>query len=133
MDTIQFGHHLTLDFYGCDTKALDDENVCYRALAELPKKLGMHALLQPQVLPADSNVERGGKDPGGFSGFVMIAESHISLHTFVKRRFASMDIYSCKKFDNEMAIAYFKKIFKPKDIEINFINRGMRYPAMDLR
>jgi|SRR3989344_7281193 len=132
METVQFGYHLTLDLYNCDPKVLGNMEACYKALAELPQKLGMRVLNPPFVLSADSNEDRGGIDPGGFSGFIMIAESHISLHTFVKRGFVSIDVYSCKKFDKDAAIAYFKDYFKSNDAEVNYILRGSRYPAENL-
>ncbi len=44
------------------------------------------------------------KDPGGISGFVMIAESHFSLHTFPARRFVTLDIYTCQNSLDTAAI-----------------------------
>ena len=39
----------------------------------------------------------------GVSGFVIIAESHISVHTFPDRGHVNVDIFSCKEFDAERA------------------------------
>ena len=39
------------------------------------------------------------KSGGGVSGFVLIAESPISIHTFVERYYVNIDIFSCKSFD----------------------------------
>lgn len=132
MKTIQFGYHLTLDFYGCDKSQLNSMRNCYNALEGLVDVLGMKPLIPPLIIAADGNQDHGGKDPGGYSGFIIIAESHISLHTFVKRGFVSIDVYSCKIFDKNKAIEYFKEAFSPKDIEMNFVNRGTRYPAENI-
>lgn len=126
---IPFGMHLMLDAYDCDPEILNDKNLVYRVLDVLPERIGMKKLMNPYVLFAEGNNKR---DPGGWSGFVIIQESHLSLHTFIKRRFITADIYSCKKFDTEVAIKYFKKVFKTKDIECNVEDRGKKYPERNI-
>lgn len=132
MNTIQFGYHLTLDLYNCDHKLLNDMEYCYNSLLKMAKILKMKVLTPPFVVSASGNEKSGGKDPGGFSGFLMIYESHISLHTFVKRGFASVDVYSCKEFDEKSAIKHFKEFFNSRDEEINFIKRGSKYPSKNI-
>lgn len=129
MNTTQFGYHLTLDLYGCEKEPLNDMLTVYNSLDKLPKKIGMKALTPAYVVNAEGNDH---KDPGGFSGFLIIQESHISVHTFVKRGFVSIDVYSCKTFDIELAKKHFTDIFKPKDVEEHFIDRGLRYPDEDI-
>jgi S-adenosylmethionine decarboxylase len=128
--TIQFGEHITIDGYGGDYELLNNQEVVSFVLSDLPKKLGMKMLSKPVVVSAPDN---GMKDPGGWSGFVIIAESHISVHTFPKRRFVSADVYSCKNgLDAQKIIAYFTETFKLSDVETNLIKRGTRYPAENL-
>ncbi len=127
---IQFGEHLTIDGNGGDTNILNNQKVISLVLSDLPKKLGMKTLCTPMVVSAPDNDL---KDPGGWSGFVIIAESHISLHTFPKRRFISADVYTCKNgLDVQKIIAYFAETFKLSDVETNLIKRGTRYPAENL-
>ena len=132
MEYLQFGYHLMLDLYGCDINALSSMEKCYYTLDMLPSILKMNKLTPPYIVSASSNEGKGGKDPGGYTGFVIIAESHISLHTFVKRGFVSIDVYSCLEFDKSSAIDFLKEIFKPKDIEENFVKRGTRYPSENI-
>lgn len=127
--TTPFGLHLMLEAYNCSPKSLNDANLVYKILDELPEKLGMRKLIKPYVVCAEGN---GKKDPGGWTGFVIIQESHISLHTFVKRRFITIDVYSCKEFDTDKATAYFKKMFGTKDIESIVEVRGTRYPTENI-
>ena len=68
-------------------------------------------------------------DPGGWSGFILIEESHISFHTFVKRRFVTVDIYTCKHFDTDFAVNFLKKFFKTNKIETIVVVRGKNYPS----
>ena len=130
--TLQFGFHLTLDLYGCDPAALACMETCYRALAELPGLIGMKPLSPPFVVRSDGTEAKGGIDPGGNTGFIIIEQSHISLHTFVKRGFVSIDVYSCKAFDREAAVTYFQRAFVSNDTEVHFVERGSRYPAQNI-
>ncbi len=126
METTNFGEHIMLDCYDCDPECLNSKDLVYRSLKELPEKLGMHLLAEPEVYFAEDN---GQKDPGGWSGFVVIMESHVSIHTFVGRKFLSADVYTCQNgLDREFIIDYFKETFKTNDIEVNFAKRGTRYP-----
>lgn len=130
MNTINFGEHITLDGYLGKKEFLNDKERVLAWVDKMPEELGMHKITVPELVHADSN---GGKDPGGWSGIVMIAESHISIHTFVDRRFASADIYTCKNgMDVDKIVNKFKELFGFEDVEVNFIKRGTRYPAYDI-
>ncbi len=131
METTNFGEHLTIDGYGGDYDKLNDREAVLRTLQELPEKLGMKALSEAVVFSAPDN---GIKDPGGWSGFLVIAESHIAVHTFPKRGFVSADIYTCRNgLDQAFVIQYFNDIFGLKDVETNFIMRGTKYPVENIQ
>jgi len=127
--TKNFGLHLTLDGYFCDFKKLNDFALVARSLAELPLRMRMHPLCPPYVVEAAGNDK---KDPGGFSGFVMIQESHISVHTFPRRRFVSIDVYSCRNFNTTPVISYFRKVFGIRKVETNIVVRGTEYPHANI-
>lgn len=115
-----------IDGYGGDREKLNDKNITKRCLDELPSKLDMEKLADPVVYFAEP---RHLKDPGGWSGFVVIAESHISIHTFPDKGFVSIDAYTCRNgMDTEFIEKYFKDAYGLKDLEVNFVKRGTRYP-----
>ena len=124
-----FGMHLMLDGYGCAKEPLADANILYNLLDKLPEKIGMTKMTKPYIVFTDGNNE---KDPGGWSGFVLIEESHISIHTFIKRKFFTFDLYSCKEFDTEIVIKDLKKLFKTSDVEFSVEERGKKYPTENL-
>lgn len=127
---MHFGEHVTIDGYGGDPDLLDSEVAVRSSLEELCNVLKMHMIITPVVVEASDN---GIKDPGGWSGFVMIAESHISIHTFPRRRFVSADVYTCQNGLNPEFISdFFKKKFQLEEVEINFIKRGEKYPERNL-
>ncbi|HRZ30520.1 MAG TPA: adenosylmethionine decarboxylase [Candidatus Paceibacterota bacterium] len=129
-EVCNFGEHLTIDGYNGNPEKLNDKALVLRSLAELPKLVGMKLLSEPQVYFAPGNEE---KDPGGWSGFVVIAESHVSLHTFPKKKFVSIDVYTCKNgMDQNFIVDYYKKLFDLEETEVNFILRGTRYPVANI-
>ncbi len=127
---MHFGEHLMIDGYGGNPKILDDSNAVKDFLNFLVERLEMKKLSEPKVFFAQGN---GKKDPGGWSGFVVIMESHISIHTFPLRGFVSADIYTCKNgLDKENVIKLFKEKFQLADAETNFVFRGSRYPMNNI-
>lgn len=128
--SVHFGEHITIDGYGGDSERLNSEEAVFSALTELCDALRMRPLMRPLVISAPDNHI---KDPGGWSGFVVIAESHISIHTFPKRLFISADVYTCQNgVDRDFVSNFFRKKFKLKDIETHFIKRGTHYPAKSI-
>src|SRR5262245_46883080 len=63
----------------------------------------------------------------GVSGLVVIAESHIALHTFPELDYFTMDIFSCKNFDHEKAIAYIRDAFDVKEMDRMLVQRGLSF------
>jgi len=64
----------------------------------------------------------------GLSGFVLIAESHISIHTFPEKSMTSIDVFSCKAFDTEYAAEYLKSSFSMTKVDCNVFDRGTEFP-----
>lgn len=130
MNTSHFGEHVTIDGYGGDPALLNDREMVLGTLTELCQQQNMTPLIEPVVVEAADNQL---KDPGGWSGFLMIAESHISIHTFPRRRFLSADVYTCQNgLDVEQIVMFLKKRFNLEEVETNFIKRGTRYPSHNL-
>jgi S-adenosylmethionine decarboxylase len=127
---MHFGEHITIDGYGGSPERLNSEEAVLSCLIELCDALKMSHLISPVVVSAPDNHI---KDPGGWSGFVIIAESHISIHTFPKRRFVSADVYTCQNgLDADYVTDFFKKKFQLEEVETNFIKRGLKYPQHNL-
>lgn len=127
---MHFGEHLTIDGYGGDEQLLNDKSLVLSILNTLPERLGMTKLAEPMIYHAEGNAT---KDPGGWTGVVVVAESHISIHTFPKRGFVSADVYTCKNgMSQELIISTFKDTFKLKDVETHFIKRGANYPEKNI-
>ena len=127
--TVKFGEHIIFDAYGCPISKLNDPKLCIEVIDNLAKIAEMKKISVPYVMEASGNEVLGGKDPGGFSGFVIIQESHISIHTFAKRGFVTIDLYACKPFKHEGVVEYLINTFKPKNYDVIKMDRGLKYPT----
>ncbi|MDD5312945.1 MAG: S-adenosylmethionine decarboxylase [Dehalococcoidia bacterium] len=100
--------HLIIDGFGKNKNILKDEKFIYELLNSYPAKIGMTKISDPMVF------KYSGVKPQdwGVTGLVFIAESHISLHTFVERNFINIDVFSCKDFDADRIISDLKDKFE---------------------
>ena len=108
--------HLAIDGYGTDPRKFEDRELLYGFLDRYPASLGMKKAAEPQVLTYVGNV----LDDRGLSGFVIIAESHTSVHTFPARDYINVDTFSCKQFDTGRSLG---------DVRRSFALRGVRQGA----
>lgn len=128
--TEQFGVHYMLDGYGASQAVLSDATTLRNILDTLPAKMGMHAINEPVVVEVGV---KNRKDSGGLSGFVMIAESHISFHTFPKRGFVTIDVYTCQNdLDTDKLTREFVEAFKITETDEFVKKRGTKYPTEDI-
>lgn len=89
-----------------------------------PAQLDMTKIMPPYVFTYHGTVE----DDWGVSGIVLIAESHISIHTFPDKGFVTLDIFSCRDFNVDAAVNYFCDVFKPESIDKQILMRGREFP-----
>jgi S-adenosylmethionine decarboxylase len=94
-----FGSHLMFDCYGCSKEKLSDPDFIFSFLDTFPAKIGLTKVMPPNVFKYPGKTT----EEWGISGAVLIAESHISIHTFPDKEHAFIDIFSCKEFDADRA------------------------------
>jgi len=70
------------------------------------------------------HLHRFGKEQG-ISGVAVLAESHLSVHTWPEREYIAFDMFMCGDTNPEMASEYLIKMLKPKEKKINIIKRGI--------
>ncbi len=114
--------HLMLELYGCDRHILSDESLVKSVLEEYPARVEMEKVSPVHLY----QIETSNPLDAGLSGFVVIAQSHISLHAWPEYGEVDIDICSCKEFSQEDAIAFAKHMFQTDDVEAHFVVRGAR-------
>lgn len=128
--TTQFGVHYMLDGYGAKAAVLSNKELLTNLLSEVPAQMGMHTICEPVVVEVGPMNQ---KDPGGVSGFVMIAESHLSFHTFPNRGFITIDVYTCQNdLDTSKLTQKFIDIFDFDNYDEKVVARGTKYPTEDI-
>ncbi|MBI2886808.1 MAG: adenosylmethionine decarboxylase [Chloroflexi bacterium] len=116
--------HLTLDGFGANKERLQDLDFLFTLLDLYPSQIGMTKIMPPYVFKY-----HGVKpEDWGLSGFVLIAESHISIHTFPERGYINIDVFSCKTFDADAAVDFMKEQFGLSHVNTRVLERGLEYP-----
>lgn len=115
-----WGKHLSIDAYGIEEKKLKDLQAIRNLLRDLPKKFKMRPLGNAVV----KKVATDHYSDWGVSGFIMLYESHISIHTWPEKGYMAMDVYSCKDFNTQAIIKYLKKFWNCKRMKTRVVIRG---------
>ena len=115
--------HLIIDGYEGEAAKLWDRPALQSFLETLPDQMQMKRITDPYI------ISYSGEKPedAGISGFVIIAESHIAIHTFPQRRFCNVDIFSCKEFDAEQAITAVRDLYGLGRVEVKTLPRGLEW------
>ena len=106
------GVHLIVDLHGAD--GLDDIDLIeatLRRCVEAAQATLLHIHLHHF-------------QPNGVSGVAVLAESHISIHTWPDLRYAALDVFMCGKASPDACIPVLREAFKAKRVEVNEILRG---------
>ena len=115
--------HLVIDGYAGDSGLLADADLIRDFLDGHPSQIGM-----TKIAPAQVYNYRGKKPMDwGVSGFVLIAESHITVHTFPERGYVNVDIFSCKEFTASASIDVVRRKFALGSVESCVLDRGLEY------
>ena len=115
--------HLVVDGYDGDPLKLQDVDLIARFLDEYPAAIGMTKIVPPLVYTYHGETP----EDWGVSGFVLIAESHISIHTFPDRGYVNIDIFSCKDFDPSPSVDDVKAAFSLPEVRVWTLDRGIAF------
>lgn len=116
--------HLTIDGFGGNRECLSSESLVRSLLDTYPAEIQMTKISDPFVL------EYTGEKPEdwGVTGFVIIAESHISVHTFPEHGYVWVDIFSCKAFEADGAVDRIVETFDLTHVSTKIHDRGLEFP-----
>jgi S-adenosylmethionine decarboxylase len=115
--------HLIIDGYGGDPRRLADLELVRALLDRVPLEIGMVKIAPPYVC----RYEGSKPSDWGISGFVLIAESHLSVHTFPERGLLWADIFSCKSFDADRLVDAVREAFSLREARVTLLGRGLEY------
>lgn len=111
---VHAGTHLLIDFW--DASDLDDIAVAEAALREAALACGA-TILHVHVHSFSEN--------GGISGVAVLAESHISVHTWPEIGYAAFDVFMCGRCEPHNAIPVFRRRYRPGREAVEERRRGV--------
>lgn len=109
------GKHLTVDMYGCSFDILDNIEYIKTAMTTAVEESNLTLL--------DFSYYKF--DPQGLTALALLAESHMSIHTYPELGYAAVDVFTCGDHTRpDRAIAILKKFLKPEKTKTTTIRRG---------
>ena len=110
------GEHYIIELYGCNSNVLDNLEEISSTLLESARIAGATII--------DHSFHRF--SPQGVSGVVVIAESHLSIHTWPEYGYAALDLFTCNfDMDTDSVFKLLKHSFQPEDIDVRRLQRGI--------
>ncbi|HWW48659.1 MAG TPA: adenosylmethionine decarboxylase [Xanthobacteraceae bacterium] len=107
------GAHLIIDLF--EAEKLDDIDHIAQTMIDCVNAAGA-TLLHIHLHPFEPN--------GGVSGVAVLAESHISIHSWPENGYAALDVFMCGDAQPEKCVEVLRKAFRPDRIEVKEILRG---------
>lgn len=123
-----FGPHLMMDCRGVNLDKCADMAYIWDFLNDLPDRIGMTKITQPIVFPYSGLVP----EDCGVTGVVVIAESHLTFHSFTEKDYFFFDLFSCKPFDVDGVSRYVIEAFDVKAPTIHRVDRGLDFPRSEM-
>lgn len=121
--------HVMLDLYGCNPELLANEAFLRNVLEEYPERINM-----TKVGPAELRyIKTSSPLDDGYSGFVIIATSHVSLHAWAPYQMINIDVFSCEDFSIKEVVAFACETFQTQDVEVHAVERATRSPRVSSR
>src|SRR5215216_6722794 len=109
------GRHLLADLYGVAADRLNDAALLADCLRTAARRCGLTELAAPVMHCFDG---------GGVTGLLLLAESHIALHTYPEYGYLALDIFSCGEADPQTALVVFRAALSPEREQATAVVRG---------
>ena len=110
------GRHLLLELFDCDSDSINNLEAVKSSLIEAARRAQATIV---DVVFHEFN-------PFGISGVVVIAESHLSIHTWPEYRYAAVDVFSCGEvLQPEIAVNYLVEQFGAERASVVEMQRGV--------
>ncbi len=109
------GKHITVDMYGCTFESLDNLDFVKHAMLTAVSEANMTLL--------DFTSHKF--EPQGLTALALLAESHMSIHTYPELGYAAVDVFTCGDHSRpDKAVSILKRFLKPAKVKTTNIRRG---------
>ena len=117
--SMQLGDHLIIDLSGCDPELLLNP--------ECSRDLFFNAVKGAGLTVVSEGFYRF--SPHGFTCFLLLAESHASLHAWPEHNYCAVDLFTCDlKMDLTSLVYHLKNVFRSTHLSIRKLDRNAMIP-----
>jgi S-adenosylmethionine decarboxylase len=109
------GRHLLAEFYGCDLRIIDDVAAVTELMREAAARVGATVVAEAFHRYA----------PQGVSGTLLIAESHLSVHTWPEAGYVAVDIFTCGGLDPRPGFRFLLEALGARTSRMHELVRGL--------
>jgi len=109
------GRHFLAEFYNCSSEKLNDKKTIADVMTKAVE-VSNATIIKPFFHKFS---------PQGVSGIIVIAESHLAIHTWPEFSFAAVDLFSCGEFDFTEALRFIRNNLDAASYSIISIKRGI--------
>jgi S-adenosylmethionine decarboxylase len=109
------GKHLTVDMYGCGFEQLNNLEFIKNAMLAAVSEANMTLL----------NFTYHKFEPQGLTALALLAESHMSIHTYPEMGYAAIDVFTCGDHSRpDLAVQVLNRFLQPEKTKTTNIRRG---------
>ncbi len=110
-----FGKHYLIDFLGCDPETIK--------FVDATKEIFVRAAKESKATVVGEAFHQF--EPFGVSGVLLIAESHVSIHTWPEDGFVGVDIFTCgEEMDPDIAMKVLREELRAETVNVKVLVRG---------
>lgn len=109
------GRHLTIDMYGCSFENLNNLDFIKEAM--------LTAITESNMILLNFTYHKF--EPQGITALALLAQSHMSVHTYPEKGYAAIDVFTCGDASRpDHVVTVLRRLLKPEKIKITNIKRG---------
>ncbi len=113
------GYHLMMELYGCDQDKINSRKYLHNLVKGAVKEAGLTNL--------GSRFHKF--EPHGVTGFTLLAQSHISFHTWPEFGYLVLDIFTCgDQIQADRLADHFLEKLRPARVNTHVVRKGYKYP-----
>jgi S-adenosylmethionine decarboxylase len=113
------GYHLMMELYGCDQEKINSRRYLQNLVKAAVKEAGLTNL--------GSRLHQF--QPYGVTGFILLAQSHISFHTWPEFGYLVLDIFTCGDQNQADQLAtHILERLQPASVNTQVVRKGYQYP-----
>ncbi|MGB9763356.1 MAG: adenosylmethionine decarboxylase [Minisyncoccia bacterium] len=128
-----YGKHLLVEAIIKNQKDLTNKVLIKKMFEQIVKAVNITPVLDPVIYQFPKKPEAPKNLKGGITAFYIIAESHLSIHTWPEDNYFAFDFFSCTNFNEKKVIDIIEKTFEIKKFYQKVIDRGISVNFKNLK